>query len=92
LIAHWRAPELLFSQTCSLPFNTKLADVTEIVGTPDYGLDGCPPGHDRSEIIVRKDAPNDATAVCQAVSVAIDPKPSKDRALLGLHGIIVPPP
>ena len=41
----WTAPDLVLSQTCSLPFRAHLSDRVTIVGTPDYGLPDSPPGH-----------------------------------------------
>ena len=49
----WRSPELVFSQTCGLPYRTCLADVAELIGTPDYGLPGCPPGRYNSVFVMR---------------------------------------
>lgn len=53
LLHHWRRPELLFSQTCGHLFRTGLCDLVHLVGTPDYGFAGCPPGHYRSILIRR---------------------------------------
>jgi hypothetical protein len=53
--AHWLSPDLVLSQTCGLPYRLWLADRVGLVGTPDYGLDGCPPGHYRSVVIARSD-------------------------------------
>lgn len=53
----WRDPDLLFAQTCGMPFRTQLHDITDLIGTPDYGLPGCPPGYYRSAIIVHADDP-----------------------------------
>ncbi|SFS14922.1 phosphate/phosphite/phosphonate ABC transporter substrate-binding protein [Yoonia litorea] len=53
LLAHWRDPSLLLSQTCSLPYRAKLKDHVSLVGTPDYGLPDCPAGHYNSVILVR---------------------------------------
>ena len=50
----WRAPNLLLGQTCSLPYRAHLHDRVQLVGTPDFGLPGCPPGHYRSAIVVRR--------------------------------------
>ncbi|MFK7868547.1 MAG: phosphate/phosphite/phosphonate ABC transporter substrate-binding protein [Roseobacter sp.] len=50
----WRAPDLLFSQTCGLPYRTELRDLVTLIGTPDYGLPDCPPGYYRSVIVVRR--------------------------------------
>ena len=49
----WRSPDLLLSQTCGLPFRAALHGDVTLVGTPDYGLPGCPPGTYRSIIITR---------------------------------------
>ncbi|MEJ8559882.1 PhnD/SsuA/transferrin family substrate-binding protein [Yoonia sp. GPGPB17] len=55
LMAHWRDPALLFSQTCGLPFRATLKNDVTLIGTPDYGIDGCPPGYYRSLIIARQE-------------------------------------
>ena len=49
----WQSPELLFSQTCGMPYRTRLHGAVQLIGTPDYGLDGCPPGHYRSVFVAR---------------------------------------
>lgn len=51
--AIWRSPDLLLSQTCGLPFRARLQDDVTLVGTPDYGLPGCPPGYYNSVFIAR---------------------------------------
>ena len=53
----WKHPDLVLSQTCGMPYRTWLHDKVQLVGTPDYGLDGCPPGYYRSAIVVRADDP-----------------------------------
>jgi ABC-type phosphate/phosphonate transport system substrate-binding protein len=53
----WEAPDLTLSQTCSYPFRARLHDKVTYVGTPDYGVEGCPPGHYRSVFIARSDDP-----------------------------------
>lgn len=55
----WRSAELLFSQTCGMPFRTKLHPNVTLIGTPDYGLQGCRPGYYRSMLIARIDDPRD---------------------------------
>lgn len=52
---HWLSPDLLMSQTCGLPFRARLHDKVKLVGTPDYGLPGCPPGYYNSVLLVRAD-------------------------------------
>lgn len=49
----WRNPGLVLGQTCGLPYRTRLHDRVTLVGTPDYGLPDCPPGHYRSVLVAR---------------------------------------
>jgi ABC-type phosphate/phosphonate transport system substrate-binding protein len=37
-----------------MPFRTRLAGTVTLVGTPDYGVDGAPPGYYRSVLVVRR--------------------------------------
>lgn len=60
--AVWTAPDLLFSQTCGMPYRLHLRDQVQLVGTPDYGLNGCAPGYYRSAIVVRQDNPRQSLA------------------------------
>jgi ABC-type phosphate/phosphonate transport system substrate-binding protein len=55
----WQAPDLVLSQTCGYPFRARLHDRVTYVGTPDYGVDGCPPGFYRSVFVARRDDPRD---------------------------------
>jgi ABC-type phosphate/phosphonate transport system substrate-binding protein len=53
----WQAPDLLLSQTCGYPFRARLQGRVAYVGTPDYGIEGCPPGYYRSVFVVRAHDP-----------------------------------
>ena len=53
----WEDPALILSQTCGMPYRTRLNGHAQIVCTPDYGLEGCPAGYYRSAIIARADDP-----------------------------------
>ncbi len=44
---------LYFTQTCREPYRRCLAAHVTLVGTPDYGVSGCPPGYYNSVIVVR---------------------------------------
>ncbi len=55
----WEDPELLLAQTCGYPFRARLHDRVRLVGTPDYALEGCPPGHYRSVFVARCDDPGE---------------------------------
>lgn len=49
----WEAPELVFSQTCGFPYRARLHGQVTLIGSPDYGLPGCAPGHYNSVFVVR---------------------------------------
>ena len=51
----WKHPDLVLSQTCGMPYRLWLHDQVTLVGTPDFGITGCPAGYYRSAIVVRRD-------------------------------------
>ena len=51
----WQSPDLVLAQTCGLPLRAVLHRDVTLVGTPDYALDGCAPGHYRSVFVARAD-------------------------------------
>jgi ABC-type phosphate/phosphonate transport system substrate-binding protein len=53
----WQAPDLLLAQTCGYPFRARLHGHVAYVGTPDYGVEGCPPGYYRSVFVARAEDP-----------------------------------
>lgn len=53
----WQSPDLVFSQTCGFPFRARLWDSVTLIGTPDYDLPDCPPGHYMSVYVARQDDP-----------------------------------
>ena len=52
----WRAPDLLFSQTCGHPLVHSLGSSVQVVATPHYAAPGCDGPTYRSFIVVREDA------------------------------------
>jgi ABC-type phosphate/phosphonate transport system substrate-binding protein len=56
---HWRNPGLVLGQTCGLPYRRGLHAAVTLIGAPDYGLEGCPPGRYRSALVVRADDPRE---------------------------------
>jgi ABC-type phosphate/phosphonate transport system substrate-binding protein len=60
----WRDPEMVFSQTCGMPYRTQLHGTVQLVGTPDYGLPDCPAGHYRSVFVARADTTGDLADLC----------------------------
>ncbi len=51
----WTAPDLILSQTCGFPYRARLHDAVTLIGTPDYGVEGCAPGYYRSVFVARRD-------------------------------------
>lgn len=49
----WERPDLVFSQTCGFPFRARLHSKVTLIASPDYGLDGCPPGYYCSVFVAR---------------------------------------
>lgn len=47
----WCRGDLALSQTCGMPYRLFLDGKVQLVGTPDYGLDGCPAGYYNSIFI-----------------------------------------
>lgn len=68
----WTAPELVFSQTCGLPFRSTLYEQVTLIGSPDYGLPGCPPGHYNSVFVARKSDPRKSVAEFDGASFAFN--------------------
>ncbi|MEM8576314.1 MAG: PhnD/SsuA/transferrin family substrate-binding protein [Pseudomonadota bacterium] len=66
LLSIWQSDELLLAQTCGLPYRARLHGAVTLVGTPDYGLTGCPPGHYRSVLVTRPGWEGDAGAATLA--------------------------
>lgn len=50
--------EFFLTQTCRTPYRKHLHHQVQLLGTPDYGLPRCRPGHYRSAIVARA---NDST-------------------------------
>ncbi len=52
---HWQRDDLVLSQTCGYPFRAILYGKVTLIGTPDFGVEGCAPGYYRSVFITRLD-------------------------------------
>ncbi len=50
----WQRPDLVLSQACGMPYRKVLHGTVTLIGTPDYGVEGCPPGYYRSAFVVHK--------------------------------------
>lgn len=70
LMPQWTDPDLLLSQTCGFPFRAKLHDKVTLIGTPDFGVEGCAPGYYRSVLIARRDDPRGTLAAFDGTAIA----------------------
>lgn len=68
--AAWEDPALVFSQTCGFPYRARLHGRLTLVGTPDFGVEGCPPGHYCSVFVARADDPRDRVAAFDGAVLA----------------------
>lgn len=53
---HWQDPALVLSQTCGLPYRTRLHGEVSLIATPNFGLPGCPPGYYNSVFVMRRES------------------------------------
>lgn len=89
----WQSPDLLLAQTCGYPFRAVLHPHVDLVGTPDYGVEGCGPGEYCSYFIVRNDDPRRDLAAFEGVGMAYNDAmsqsgwaaPQNHAAALGLR-------
>ncbi len=68
----WTAKDMVFSQTCGMPYRTTLHGKVKIVGTPDYGIENCPSGYYRSVLIKHKDDPRSSLYDFSGTRVAVN--------------------
>lgn len=80
--AFWEHPMLLLSQTCGYPYRTRLNGKVALVGTPDYGVEGCLPGFYRSVLVTRATSTRESPNDLQGATMAYNEKDSQS----GYHG------
>lgn len=68
----WADPGLVLSQTCGLPFRSRLHRHVTLVASPDYGLEGCAPGFYRSVLVARADDARTAPAAFNGAPLAFN--------------------
>lgn len=66
----WQSPDLLLAQTCGFPFRAHLHSHVTLVGTPDYGLPGCPAGHYNSVLVAHVSRVGDSITTFQDAHLA----------------------
>mgnify|MGYP001828742204 CR=1 FL=1 len=70
----WGHENLVLGQICNLPLRAVIMNKVTVIGAADYGLDGCPPGHYRSNFVVHRDClAEDPAAMFDARFVCNEP-------------------
>ncbi len=80
LMEGWLSPDLVVGQTCGLPYARHLRGRVHLLGTPDFGVPGCPPGWYASAIVVRADDPRDGIEGFAGATLAINGADSQSGA------------
>jgi ABC-type phosphate/phosphonate transport system substrate-binding protein len=70
--AVWEAPDLVLSQTCGMPYRLRLHGSVSLIGTPDFGIEGCDPGYYRSAVVVGAEDPRARLADYRAARFAFN--------------------
>jgi ABC-type phosphate/phosphonate transport system substrate-binding protein len=70
LFDQWLSPDLTLSQTCGMPYRTRLHGHVTLIGAPDHGVEGCAPGHYRSVLIAHRDDPRNSIAAFDGSAMA----------------------
>lgn len=89
LVAHWRDPALLLSQTCGFPFVTSLAGHVRYVATPCFDAPGCEGAYYRSAVVVRRDEQARSLAAMAGRRVAFNSRDSQS-GYNGLRALVAP--
>ena len=69
---HWRAPALLFSQTCGYPFVNVLGAAVRLVATPCYDAPGCEGPRYGAHVVVPENASAQSIADLRDCRVAVN--------------------
>ncbi|MGO1117966.1 phosphate/phosphite/phosphonate ABC transporter substrate-binding protein [Rhodovibrionaceae bacterium A322] len=72
IVAHWKSPDLLLSQTCGFPLTHALKDQVQYLVTPCYNAPGCDGPTYRSAFVVRADQEADSLKDLRGKRVAIN--------------------
>jgi ABC-type phosphate/phosphonate transport system substrate-binding protein len=73
----WLHPDLILGQTCGLPYIAKLSESVRLVGTPDYGVEGCVPGFYHSTLVVSSNDRRQHLSEFRGCNLAINGKDSQ---------------
>lgn len=89
LLAFWRAPDTLLSQTCGYPLVTQLASDVDVLARPGFAVDGCEDHGYCSFIVVRDGDAIDDLADLQGQRLAVN-SPDSHSGMNALRNRLAP--
>jgi ABC-type phosphate/phosphonate transport system substrate-binding protein len=89
LLAFWRSPDTLLSQTCGYPLVTQLSDDVEVLARPDFAIDGCEDHSYCSFVVVRAEADVTDLADLQGQRLAVN-NPDSHSGMNALRHLLAP--
>ena len=89
LLAFWRAPDTLLSQTCGYPLVTQLASDVDVLARPGFAIDGCEDHRYCSFVVVRDDDALDGLADLQGQRLAVN-SPDSHSGMNALRHLLAP--
>ncbi|MDD9993151.1 MAG: PhnD/SsuA/transferrin family substrate-binding protein [Rhodospirillales bacterium] len=69
---HWRAPGLLFSQTCGYPLVHLIGPAVKLIATPSYDAPGCESSRYAAHVIVRESAEAESIGDLRGCRLAVN--------------------
>ncbi len=92
----WTASDLVFSQTCGMPYRVRLHESVALVGTPDHGVEGCAPGYYVSVFVARSTDPRQTPSAFSGARFAFNEALSQSgwaapAAWFAAHGLDLAP-
>ena len=69
---HWRAPGLLFSQTCGYPLVHLIGPAVKLIATPSYDAPGCESSRYAAHVIVRESAEAESVGDLRGCRLAVN--------------------
>jgi ABC-type phosphate/phosphonate transport system substrate-binding protein len=85
LFGQWESPDLILSQTCGMPYRTRLHGKVTLVGTPDFGMPGVEAGYYRSVFIAHKDDARERVEQFEGAALAYNETISQSGWAAPLH-------
>ncbi len=84
----WRNPDMIFAQTCGLPYVEHLRNEVTLIGTPDYGVIEGKPGWYTSVVIKRKGDARKDLAEFRSATFTYSSKTSQSGCFAMMYSVL----